>query len=355
MISQQQALERASNILTEMNLFPDPSDVSLHVDKQAQTRQLYWVPESGVRVEELAALQAELYPSNTKASVVAVKLLRDLLLHSGLPGKRLLAEIAPHCLNLTPRTAGPEGEKPVRYLQDREVWQYKTPLGSIVSPNFSPRSAHVNGFNVHQDLFLRHYKPRSGDTVVVLGAFDGREILLYSRLVGPEGRVFAVEAQPKIFEFLKENCERNRLENVVPVCAAVCSRNGAVKIGDESSGQGTSLFSFSETLTQGFTFDALIHALEIQKIDFLQINIEGSEREAIFYGREALLQTRYCTISCHDFRAERGDGEQFRTGQAILDQLVECNFELGIRPLHTAEPVRRIYLYGRNRSFVQDN
>src|SRR5947207_6560342 len=53
-----------------------------------------------------------------------------------------------------------------------------------------------------RDLFLHEYTPQPGDVVLDVGAGIGAEALLFSRLVGPSGRVVSIEAHPATYERL---------------------------------------------------------------------------------------------------------------------------------------------------------
>ena len=47
--------------------------------------------------------------------------------------------------------------------------------------------------------------------------------------------------------------------------------------------------------------------------------------------RDALRRTRFVCIAAHDFRAARGEGEQFRTLEFVREFLREAGFELVTR------------------------
>src|SRR5438067_11700771 len=68
-----------------------------------------------------------------------------------------------------------------------------------------------------RDIFLHGYTPRAGDIVFDVGAGIGAETLLFSRLVGPSGRVVSLEAHPATYDRLARLCAVNRLDNVTAV------------------------------------------------------------------------------------------------------------------------------------------
>ena len=83
-----------------------------------------------------------------------------------------------------------------------------------------------------REMFLHEYTPRAGDVVFDIGAGIGAEMLLFSRLVGPSGRVVSVEAHPRTYKRLVDLCKANRLGNVTRLQVAVSDTDGTVVISD---------------------------------------------------------------------------------------------------------------------------
>ena len=71
------------------------------------------------------------------------------------------------------------------------------------------------------DLALRLLKIPKGAVVGDVGAGSGYMSLRLARLVGAEGRVYAVDVQPGMLQLLQQNAAKAKLANVVPVLGAV--------------------------------------------------------------------------------------------------------------------------------------
>jgi len=71
------------------------------------------------------------------------------------------------------------------------------------------------------DLALRLLKVPKGAMVGDVGAGSGYMSLRLARLVGAEGRVYAVDVQPGMLQLLQQNAAKAKLANVVPVLGAV--------------------------------------------------------------------------------------------------------------------------------------
>jgi FkbM family methyltransferase len=70
----------------------------------------------------------------------------------------------------------------------------------------------------------------TGATVVDIGANTGYYTLLFSKRVGPEGRVFAFEPVPTIYAELTSNVERNGVRNVEAIQAALGETEGEIEV-----------------------------------------------------------------------------------------------------------------------------
>ena len=71
------------------------------------------------------------------------------------------------------------------------------------------------------DLGLRLLKIAKGSTVGDVGAGSGYMSLRLARLVGPQGRVYAVDVQPGMLQLLQQNAAKAKMTNVVPVLGGI--------------------------------------------------------------------------------------------------------------------------------------
>ncbi len=70
-------------------------------------------------------------------------------------------------------------------------------------------------------LLLANLGLKRGMTVCDMGCGNGYYTLKLAQMVGPEGRVLAVDIQPQMLEMLKERAERAGLENIEPILGEV--------------------------------------------------------------------------------------------------------------------------------------
>jgi FkbM family methyltransferase len=91
------------------------------------------------------------------------------------------------------------------------------------------------------DVYREVLKLPPDSCFVDIGANAGIFSLVASRVVGPEGLVIAFEPSAPVFADLVQNIALNRLQNVMPINAAVGARTCAAKFqtgADDHSGKG---------------------------------------------------------------------------------------------------------------------
>ncbi len=150
--------------------------------------------------------------------------------------------------------------------------------------------------NYEKDEFnLVKKQIKLGDVVIDVGANIGYFTVLFAELVGYYGRVYAFEPDPENFKILKKNIEVNKYENVVLINKAVLEKDGKLKLylGKEDMGNHK-IYSGDEKRAvieiEGISLDNYFKDINV-KIDFIKIDVEGSEPGVISSGKELLRQS----------------------------------------------------------------
>src|SRR6266498_913451 len=150
-------------------------------------------------------------------------------------------------------------------------------------------------------LFARVIGP--GMTVIDIGAFVGWYTLLAARQVGPYGKVYAFEPDPRNYALLSENLLRNKLhERVVVIPKAVSDDAGARTFFLHGADRNVKLFiecNPSSLRLAGNSPDALIAKLD--ELGFEILMIDESNR------RLAALDSRVETAKYVNLYCTRGD------------------------------------------------
>ncbi len=206
----------------------------------------------------------------------------------------------------------------------------------VAEPNWQRWGAMKTKFLRDADDYWFHvYKPQAGDFIVDIGAGRGEDVFAFSRAVGPQGHVLGIEPHPVSFQVLQQLCARNGLTNVELLNLACVDEPAQLQIETlpvwESNYVRAGAPAATSHPVEGLPFDDLCERKGIDRIDFLKMNIEGAERTALPGCKEALRRARYVCIAAHDFRAARGEGEQFRTLSFVREFVAEAGFQLVTR------------------------
>lgn len=138
-----------------------------------------------------------------------------------------------------------------------------------------------------------------GQTVVDVGANIGYYTLLFSRLVGEQGRVISFEPDPNNFALLCRNLADNRCTNVAPHRCAVGAEQTTLKLYRCPGNHG--MHRAYESICCGDEFvsvESVVldqHLADEPRIDFLKMDIEGFEYFAL-QGMSRLLEQHSPTI-----------------------------------------------------------
>lgn len=135
-----------------------------------------------------------------------------------------------------------------------------------------------------QELFCGMVK--NGMTVCDIGANFGQHTVLLSRLVGPTGKVYAIEASSINVEYLRQTVKANDCANVIVIERGVWSHETELTFSHVENAEATSFCSNKEDIRHIEQNPAChyqtiavspLDTLVLDDIDFIKIDVEGSE------------------------------------------------------------------------------
>jgi FkbM family methyltransferase len=151
----------------------------------------------------------------------------------------------------------------------------------------------VGGYRIHcrKDIIestfqLRQYAykdvviPSNGEFVIDGGAYYGDTGIWFSNAVGRDGHVWCFEPNAKNQKILRKNISVNRLSNMSPVPKGLWEGEEQLSffLSEASSRviKEKSVSSISVT-----SLDSFVEKEKIPKVDFIKLDIEGAERNAL--------------------------------------------------------------------------
>ncbi|MGB9796994.1 MAG: FkbM family methyltransferase, partial [bacterium] len=145
-----------------------------------------------------------------------------------------------------------------------------------------------------------------GDIVMDCGANIGVASLIFAQKVGLRGKVIAVEAEESNYKVLKRVAELNRgkFGEIIPLRVAIYKENRELKLFLSQSPASHSIYRniehtvIRESLTdnfevvQGKTLDSIVKELNLERVDYIKMDIEGGELDAIYGAKETIANFR---------------------------------------------------------------
>ncbi len=167
------------------------------------------------------------------------------------------------------------------------------------------------------DFFLACLRP--GDVVVDAGANIGYYSLLSSTIVGGQGKVYAIEAHPRIYDYLSANIRLNRAASVKTFHTALGSNEGHIRFSDKRKDDLNQVTEEGNIIVPLKTLDSL--PLSGEPIRLLKIDVEGYEKFVLEGAEKVLART--------DIVFFEAWSEHFRKYDYRLEDILRFLNELG--------------------------
>jgi len=147
----------------------------------------------------------------------------------------------------------------------------------------------------YEKISLSTFNPKVNDFVVDIGANIGRYTLHSSKLVGKKGKVIAIEPFKQTYDLLRKNIKENSTDNnILTFCIGLSNHEGREKLYLDEKLWGRNTINpipgGDYVQIEMLTLDSLVENLQIDKIDWIKIDVEGHEYEVLEGGKNTLLK-----------------------------------------------------------------
>lgn len=221
--------------------------------------------------------------------------LRDI----DIPGVRLISR-------LLPRVILPAPDRAVRLRTIHGFDLYVDP----VADRGVERSLYETGTYEKGTLHIMHHLLDRGAVCVDVGANIGLMSVAMSRMIGPDGIVYAIEPNPEARSILVHNVDINGVKNIAVIPFAIGSSVSRAVIYDGLEGNRgrASLVAFGGDRIDEVEVRPLGDVLpEGTELDLVKIDVEGFELE-VLRGMGSFVNGRRAPILVVEFSQERGAG-----------------------------------------------
>ena len=159
---------------------------------------------------------------------------------------------------------------------------HKTTFSEIVMFTKDALYPVVHDFKLYQHC----YKVKKNDYIIDAGANVGVISIFFSKIVGKYGKIFAFEPDKFNIDYMKNNIKLNLdIENNIFISNLLLWHSNTTIDFEEAGSEGSSAIWFSGNAKvvkkETVTIDSWVNNNNIQKLDFIKMDIEGAEIEAL--------------------------------------------------------------------------
>lgn len=149
--------------------------------------------------------------------------------------------------------------------------------GGVINSNLSDI---IDTFILEGYKYKDICKTENGDYVIDGGAYTGNTAIYFSKNVKDLGKVYAFEAMPVTYNLLCENVKTYK--NIIPVNMALTEKTTNLNFSSNPTfGAHVTDDAMSSIIVHGTSIDEFVKNNNIEKIDFIKMDIEGSELSAL--------------------------------------------------------------------------
>jgi len=139
----------------------------------------------------------------------------------------------------------------------------------------------------------KFFTPNKDDIVLDVGTHIGFFTLQAARRVGPKGKVISIEPDPRNYRVLKMNIRKSGFKNIILFNGALGAKSGKIKFKIDDNPLESELLQKSSSKgkwisVKVLTIDDLMEKLDIKKVDWVKIDVEGGVDDVLMGGINTL-------------------------------------------------------------------
>ncbi|MCW6037903.1 FkbM family methyltransferase [Spirulina subsalsa FACHB-351] len=178
------------------------------------------------------------------------------------------------------------------------------------------------------DIAKQYIQP--GSIAIDVGSNLGQMSLVFSALVGKEGKVYSIEADDYLHHILKVNTQLNQAKNIITLCKAAWESDDCdlcFPIQDFAEYHCYGAYGLNPKLTSSSRMvkTMTIDSLKIDKpVSFMKVDVQGADLFALRGAVETIKRYRFPII----FEYEEEFQEKFNTSfQDYVDYVASINYK----------------------------
>ncbi len=178
---------------------------------------------------------------------------------------------------------------------------------------------------------MKHVCLSQGDVVLDIGAFRGETAIVFADSVGDTGKVYAFEPIGASYEIMKQNIPSNGLTKIIePVNMGCSSRSQTTAAVSVESGDPWNFISEDDgsVPVRLTTIDEFVFSNNLKKVDFIKMDVEGFENDALLGAQKVLKTFRpKLAIALYHKSSDILTIPEFISGIVDYNMYVRCNMD----------------------------
>lgn len=172
--------------------------------------------------------------------------------------------------------------------------------------------------------YIKKYKIKDGDYIIDVGAYVGSFTIYAAKIIGNSGKIIAFEPDKPNFDKLAYNIKLNNLDNVIVINKGLWNENKELEF-DSQNNAGSSVVLSKDNIKGKVMYykfvklDDELKKLNINKVDFIKMDIEGAEIEAI-EGCKNILKNNNVNLAIASYHIRNGE-KTYKKLEHILNNL----------------------------------
>ena len=184
--------------------------------------------------------------------------------------------------------------------------------------------------------YLLEYTPKKGDVVINAGGYHGYFAIYLSRKVGPTGHVYCFEPDKTNASIIQKNIKRNNCKNITIIPKGLWDKNTILAFETRGSSSRHASNGKAAKKAKFCRLDDALKKHNINKVDFISMDIEGAEIEALNGAEETIKANPNISLAIASYHVVDGAPTSARVEKKLKS--------MGLKS-HTAFP-RHVTTYG---------
>jgi FkbM family methyltransferase len=144
------------------------------------------------------------------------------------------------------------------------------------------------------DLYIKKSNAKIGDVIFDVGAYCGTQSIYWSKIVGESGKVICFEPDSRNYDVLKKNIDLHNASNITALKLGLFSEDKTIYFSNNGSMGSQVIKEGNENTSeiQVRTLESIFKELNLTKLDFIKMDIEGSEMEVLKSSKEFIQKLK---------------------------------------------------------------